>query len=119
MPNIFCSKYYTYYTGGKGAYTQKSRNIYRYGNGSKAIDIKIVQPRYWYIENPRGVLENTAKQLPVRHTYGLPVRRSKSKPTDIWTNINNPWFHGRYVWQNGNKDCHHQQHQEVELERKV
>lgn len=102
----------TYYTGGKGAYTPKKAETYiGMAMVQKAIDIiKIVQPRYWYIENPRGVLRklDVAKQLPVRHTvWFCQYGDQRAKPTDIWTNINNPWV-PRPVCKNGNKDCHHQ-----------
>ena len=36
-------------------------------------------------------------------------RYQRAKPTDIWTNINNPLDSNRdTVCKNGNKDCHHQ-----------
>lgn len=82
-----------HWTGGKGAYIPKTK---RAENG-KAIVLKTIeiindlQPKYWIIENPRGVL----RKMPFmqnfnRHTvtycqYG----DTRMKPTDLWTNIPN------------------------------
>ncbi len=50
--------------------------------------IEILQPNYWFIENPRGMLrKQTMMQDFTRHTvtycqYG----DNRMKPTDIWTN---------------------------------
>ena len=51
--------------------------------------IKILKPKYWFIENPRGMMR---KFMPLdsRHTvtycqYG----DTRMKPTDIWTNLPN------------------------------
>lgn len=56
--------------------------------------IKIVNPKKWYIENPRGMLRTVIDDIfekyelkPMRHTitycqYG----DTRMKPTDIWTN---------------------------------
>ena len=51
--------------------------------------IKEVKPKYWFIENPRGVLRKMGfmQDLPIRQTvtycqYG----DTRMKPTDIWTN---------------------------------
>lgn len=56
--------------------------------------IREVNPKYWFIENPRGGLRkmNFMQGLP-RHTvtycqYG----DNRMKPTDIWTNHPNPRF---------------------------
>ena len=55
--------------------------------------IRSVKPKYWFIENPRGMLrkmpwmDEFLKEMGVRHTvtycqYG----DTRQKPTDIWTN---------------------------------
>ena len=51
--------------------------------------IRQINPKYWFIENPRGMLRKMPfmESLPIRHTitycqYG----DSRMKPTDIWTN---------------------------------
>ena len=56
--------------------------------------IEELQPKYWFIENPRGGMRKMdfMKDLP-RHTvtycqYG----DTRMKPTDIWTNHPNPQF---------------------------
>ena len=56
--------------------------------------IKELKPKYWFIENPRGMLRKVSfmTELP-RHTitycqYG----DSRMKPTDIWTNHPDPKF---------------------------
>ena len=52
-----------------------------------------INPKYWFIENPRGALRKMffMELLPIRHTvtycqYGF----DRMKPTDIWTN-NTTW----------------------------
>ena len=67
--------------------------------------IKMVQPKYWFIENPRGVLRKMGfmEGLP-RHTvtycqYG----DNRMKPTDIWTNCTN--WKPRPMCKNG-APCH-------------
>ncbi len=67
--------------------------------------IKELEPKWWFIENPRGKL----RKLPmmqgfIRHTitycqYG----DTRMKPTDIWTNA--PWFKPRPMCKNGDT-CH-------------
>lgn len=79
-----------HWTGGKGAYIPKTDGA-KLGLElvKKTIEIiNILKPKYWFIENPRGVL----RKLPVvvglkRNTvtycqYG----DERMKPTDIWTN---------------------------------
>jgi len=67
--------------------------------------IKQVNPKYWFIENPRGVLRKMGfmEELP-RHTvtycqYG----DDRMKPTDIWTNCDK-WI-PRPMCKNGDS-CH-------------
>lgn len=68
--------------------------------------IKYFEPKYWYIENPRGLLRKfpIMEQLPIRNTvtycqYG----DERMKPTDIWTN-NDMWT-PRPMCKNGDP-CH-------------
>lgn len=68
--------------------------------------IKAVKPKYWFIENPRGVLRKMGfmQELPIRHTvtycqYG----DTRMKPTDIWTNCEE--WKPRPMCKNGDK-CH-------------
>lgn len=50
--------------------------------------IKVLKPRYWFIENPRGRLrafppmKNFLRRTVYYSAYGYPI----AKPTDIWTN---------------------------------
>lgn len=68
--------------------------------------IEEIKPKWWFIENPRGVLRKL-DLLPkdaIRHTvtycqYG----DSRMKPTDIWTNAD--WWQPRPMCKNGSP-CH-------------
>lgn len=97
-----------HWTGGKGAYIPKTDSAIQgqeYVKKAIAI-IKELKPKYWVIENPRGML----RKMPFmqefeqyRHTviycqYG----DTRMKPTDIWTNI--PWT-PRVMCKNG-MPCH-------------
>lgn len=63
------------------------------------------KPKWWFIENPRGVL----RKLPFmegmfRHTISYCQYGDKRmKPTDVWTNA--WWWHPRRICRNGD-DCH-------------
>lgn len=106
----------TYYKGGNGAYIPKKAETYMgMAYVQKAVDIiNYFKPKYWYIENPRGVLRklDVVKELPIRHTiwycqYSNPNGDDhRAKPTDIWTN-DKSWT-PRPVCKNGNRECHHQ-----------
>jgi len=56
----------------------------------KTIDlIESIQPRYWIIENPRGMLR-TLLNYGTRHTVSYcQYGDSRQKPTDLWTNMTN------------------------------
>ena len=102
----------THWTGGKCAYIPKTK---------AALDaqeivartiwlIKALEPKYFYIENPRGVLRKLdviKDERFIRHTvWYCQYGDLRAKPTDIWTND--------YIWEpkpvckNGNPDCHHE-----------
>ena len=97
----------THWTGGKGAYiprTQEAKDGIRLVEQTRAI-IKELEPRWWFIENPRGVL----RKLPVMDglrrvtvTY-CQYGDDRMKPTDIWTNAH--WWQQRPVCKNGDP-CH-------------
>ena len=81
----------THWTGGKGAYIPKTKVAEQAQKHVKAALslIDYFKPKYWYIENPRGVLRKMPfmQNLPRRVTvtycqYG----DNRMKPTDIWTN---------------------------------
>lgn len=60
--------------------------------------IRIMRPKYWFIENPRGMLrkmkwiDDFLKEMGgVRHTVSYcQYGDTRQKPTDIWTNA--PWI---------------------------
>lgn len=53
--------------------------------------IKTLQPRYWFIENPRGMLRKQSMMSEfMRHTVSYcQYEDNRMKPTDIWTNNHN------------------------------
>ncbi len=81
----------THWTGGHRAYIPKTKEA------EKSIElikktlslIRDFKPKFWFIENPRGVLRKMAfMEGLTRHTvtycqYG----DNRMKPTDIWTNL--------------------------------
>jgi hypothetical protein len=96
-----------HWTGGKNAYIPNTDTA-RLGIklAEKTIDlIKTLKPKYWYIENPRGLLRKMPfMQEFTRHTvtycqYG----DKRMKPTDVWTN--NPNWIPRPACKNGSP-CH-------------
>jgi hypothetical protein len=108
-----------HWTGGKGAYIPKtefaeiSQEIVK-----KTIRlIQDIQPKYWFIENPRGVLRKMpfmkgdgqdgttlcgAKFKRITVTY-CQYGDTRMKPTDIWTNFTE--WKPRPMCKNGDK-CH-------------
>ena len=107
-----------HWKGGKKAYIPKTKEA--------ELGVKIVyetirliyrlKPKYWYIENPRGVLRklkvmncNYNKLLSehCRDTiWYCQYGDKRAKPTDIWNN-DMGWI-PREVCKNGNPDCHHE-----------
>lgn len=108
------------WTGGHRAYIPKSdtarRSIDLVKQCLRIIDE--VKPKYYFIENPRGVLKklDLLKHVPYMHTvWYCKYGDTRAKPTNIWTNA--PWFKPRLVCKNYryNKDgsiqdqhCHHE-----------
>lgn len=84
--------------------------------GMKIVDktiglIEYFNPKYWYIENPRGKLRKLnikTKSIPgyVKHVCYCKYGDKRMKPTDIWTNNFN-WI-PRTMCYAGNKNCHHE-----------
>lgn len=101
------------WTGGKCGYIPKSDSARRsIALAQKTIEIiEQSNPRWWFIENPRGLLrkmpfmEDFLKRTGgVRHTvtycqYG----DTRMKPTDIWTNAT--WWTPKPICKNG-MPCH-------------
>lgn len=56
--------------------------------------IKELKPRYWFIENPRGAMRKMAwmRELPRYTVTYCQYGERRQKPTDIWTNHENPRF---------------------------
>ena len=77
--------------------------------------IKELNPKYWYIENPRGKLRKLEFMQPLPRTtvWYCTYGDKRAKPPDIWTNNLRSVFNPN-GWQprpecfNGNKNCHHE-----------
>ena len=115
----------THWKGGKEAYVPKSEAC-RMGIVLLKRTIKIislVKPKYWVIENPRGVMRKVIDEY--FKTYGITDYHrttawycqygdSRAKPTDLWTNIPNykakSCKNYRYDKKGNilNKHCHHE-----------
>jgi site-specific DNA-cytosine methylase len=69
--------------------------------------INQLQPKYFFIENPRGLLrkQNMMQNLPRKTVTYCSYGDTRMKPTDIWTNCD---FTTRPMCFNGNRDCHHE-----------
>lgn len=67
--------------------------------------IQELNPKYWFIENPRGGLRkmNFMKDIPRYTVTYCQYGDMRMKPTDIWTNHPNPQF--KPMCHNGDK-CH-------------
>ena len=70
--------------------------------------INELQPKYYFIENPRGGMRKMwfTRDLPRHTVWYCQYGDMRAKPTDLWTNHPNPQF--KPVCKNGNKNCHHQ-----------
>lgn len=97
----------THWGGGYRGYEPKTEKA-RLGIElvQKTLDIiKGSEPRWWFIENPRGVLRKLSIMQGLHRvtvTY-CQYGDSRMKPTDIWTNA--LWWHPRPMCKNGDK-CH-------------
>jgi hypothetical protein len=77
--------------------------------------INVFQPKYFYIENPRGKLRklDLMKGIPRTTVWYCTYGDNRAKPTDIWSNniynIFNPnGWKPRAECHNGNTNCHHE-----------
>jgi site-specific DNA-cytosine methylase len=70
--------------------------------------IDTLKPKYFIIENPRGLLRKLEIINPktMKTVWYCTYGDKRAKPTDIWTNIEQ-WI-PRPVCHNGNKNCHHE-----------
>lgn len=96
-----------HWKGGKNAYIPASQTA---ETGMLLVQrtlktIRDMKPRWWFIENPRGVLRKMPFMDGMRRVtvsycqYG----DTRMKPTDIWTNAD--WWTPRPMCKNGDK-CH-------------
>jgi len=76
--------------------------------------IEQLNPKFWFIENPRGMMRKMEwmKNLPRTTVWYCRYGDNRAKPTDIWSNnirdLTNPnGFESRTCF-NGNKNCHHE-----------
>ena len=97
----------THWTGGNGKYIPKTDQALK----SKMLVYKtltlihMLQPRYWFIENPVGCLRKMPMMKGLKRytvTY-CQYGDKRMKPTDIWTN-SNKWF-PKPMCRNGDS-CH-------------
>ena len=76
--------------------------------------ISDVQPKYWFIENPRGMLrkQNFMRELPRTTVWYCQYGDNRAKPTDIWSNnlssLSKPNGFVSKTCYNGNRYCHHE-----------
>ena len=77
--------------------------------------IKDLNPKYWYLENPRGMLrkQKFMKGIPRTTIWYCQYNDNRANPTDIWSNniysIFNPnGWQPRAECFNGNIKCHHE-----------
>ena len=77
--------------------------------------IQELNPKYWYIENPRGMLRKQTFMQGLSRTtvWYCTYGDKRAKPTDIWTNnlrsvFNPDGWQPRPECFNGNKKCHHE-----------
>lgn len=108
------------WTGGHRAYIPKSDTARRSINLVQHTVrlIEELQPQWYFIENPRGVLKklDLLEHVPYMHTvWYCTYGDTRAKPTNIWTNAS--WFKPRPCCKNYryNKDgsildqhCHHE-----------
>ena len=100
-----------HWTGGYRAYIPKTEEA-KIGLKivEKTIDIiNELNPKYYYIENPRGLLRKLSNihSVPFRRTiWYCKYGDTRAKPTDIWTN-DMCWI-PRSKCCNGNTNCHHE-----------
>jgi hypothetical protein len=96
-----------HWTGGKGAYIPKTETA-RLGIELVKKTLEIIdyyKPKYWFIENPRGVLRkmDIVKNLKRNTVTYCQYGDERMKPTDIWTN-SEVWI-PRKMCKNGDT-CH-------------
>ena len=99
--------------------------------GLKILDktleiIKVVNPKDWYIENPRGMMRKMEQMKGLNRTtiWYCKYGDTRAKPTDIWSNnianlFNQDGWLPRAECFNGNKKCHHESAPRSQTVRKM
>lgn len=109
---IWASPPCTYFSVASIGHHWNHDNTPKSKNAQKGIDIvrktvaiiEELQPKYWFIENPRGKLRKLGLIGGFRHTVSYCQYGDKRmKPTDIWTNSTK--WRPRAMCKNGDK-CH-------------
>jgi len=102
------SCYYHWDYDGKKSYTPKSEGALI---GLRILDkinelIEIIDPDYFIIENPRGLMRKMPHLKKYRRetAWYCQYGNKTAKPTDLWTNFP---IHLK-TCKNGNPDCHHE-----------
>lgn len=93
-----------HWTGGKEAYIPKTEFAKESINLVKwTVElINVLEPKYFFIENPRGVLRKlNLIPFPLKTCCYCQYGDKRMKPTDIWTNVKS--FNPK-MCHNGNKD---------------
>ena len=107
----------THWDGGNRAYIPKTKEA-KYGIEMVSKTIEIINyfnPKYWFIENPRGLL----RKMPIMKQFDRATicycryGDNRMKPTDIWTNhlatiYNNSGWKPLPMCFNENKHCNHE-----------
>lgn len=78
-----------YWTGGRGAYEPKNDRA-RHGLAIMHKTFALIdaaKPRFYVIENPRGVMRKVAPRPPTTTTWYCRWGKTYAKPTDLWTSI--------------------------------
>jgi len=101
------------WTGGNGAYIPKSDSArLSIELAKKTIDIiRQSKPKWWFIENPRGLLRKMPFMQEFLDEMGGVQRTisycqygdTRMKPTDIWTNAT--WWEPKHICKHGDP-CH-------------
>jgi len=94
--------------GGHRAYVPKTDKA-RLGIELVQTTIRLIhdiKPRWWFIENPRGVLRKMPFMEPFRRVTVWYCRYGdkRAKPTDIWTNVPEHVWKPKPPCKNGNPD---------------
>src|SRR6185503_20262405 len=82
-----------HWTGGRRAYIPKTDEAFRgLAIARKTFDlIDRAKPRWYVVENPRGVLRKLIQREDIVTTWACQWGVTQAKPTDLWTNLAGVW----------------------------